>query len=152
VVEITVTITGDDEMGKAVQNALSQFGPEMLGVIVEEAEDIITASKEIVPVDDVVLKPTGGLYGTEESPEGVSVLLGYGGAASAYAKDQHETPPNVYSHAEGKTWKYLQTPFLAALESMGARFASKLASRISSKFSGGGGGSGGGSGGTFGGR
>ena len=137
-------------MKAAIENAISQFAPEMLGVITEEGEEIITASKEIVPLDDDVLRPTGGLYGDEVTDNSVTVKLGYGGLASSYAKDQHETPPNVYSHSEGRSWKYLERPVFAAAETMGPRLASRLAARIRGRFAGGGGGASGG-GETFGG-
>jgi len=146
---VSVKITGNDDMGAAIENALSQFAPEMLGVMVEEGEEIMAASKEIVPLDDDVLRPSGGLYGTEEAPNRVAVLLGYGGAASSYARVQHETPPNVYSHSEGRTWKYLERPVFDAAKTMGPRLASRLSARITSRFAGGGGGASGG-GGTFG--
>lgn len=149
--EIRTSITGVAKYKVDIEAALAQFGPEMLGVLIEEGEEIIAASKEIVPVDDVVLQPTGGLYGTEESKDRVAVLLGYGGLASSYAKDQHETPPHIYKHSEGRAWKYLETPVFAAAATMGARFGSKLAARIGRRFSGGGGG-GAGDGATFGGN
>ena len=148
-ISLHVTVSGGPSLAAAIENAFSKMRPELEGVLVEEAEQIMAVSKEIVPVDEGTLRTSGGLYGSEDNSEGVFVRLGYGGAASSYALVQHETPPHIFRHAEGRTWKYLEHPVYEAVTTMGPRLAGRLAARLTTRFGGGGGASGGG--GTFGG-
>lgn len=147
-ITLDIQVSGGPTLEAAVQNAFSKFRPELEGVLFEEGSEIMATSKQIVPHDLGTLQASGGFYGTVSNAEGVYVRIGYGGAASAYAKIQHETPPHIFSHDEGRSWKYLQIPVFEAIETMPGRIASRLAARLTAAFSGGGGG---GSGATFGG-
>lgn len=146
--EITVEISGDD-LESSIQAAFASMQDDLEAVLVEEGAMIIERSKEIVPVDEGVLRASGGFYGIDRSDFEVSVRIGYGGAASAYAWVQHETPPSIFSHDEGRSWKYLELPVMEAISTMPGRLASSLAGRLTARFSGTGGG---GSGATFGGE
>lgn len=90
----------------------------------EHAEAVMTASKtEYVPVDMGTLRASGVVLPPEVVGETVSVTMGYGGAASAYALAVHENPRSGhtggvspsgrhYKHwAQTGGWKYLETPF-----------------------------------------
>lgn len=149
---LKVEVTGGPDIGVAVMNALQQMPEEFIGPLVEEAEGILAVSREIVPVDQGILRDSAAVVGVTPSKEsdGVYVRFGYGGAASSYAVMQHETPPEVFSHAEGKSWKYLERPVYEAAATMGDRLAGRIAARFAQKLVGGGGGTGG-SGETFGG-
>lgn len=89
-----------------------------------EAEQIIAKSKEIVPLDQGILRASASVGQPEVTPDSVSIRMGYGGAASAYSIVQHENP--FFTHAEGRTWKYLERPALDAAEQMGPRLAEAI--------------------------
>lgn len=129
-IDITVEIEGN--IADAVQGAFANMRTEFVGPLVEEAEEIRAASMEIVPVDDGILRNSALEVGINPSNEddGVYVRFGYGGAARSYALVQHETPPEVFRHAEGKSWKYLERPVYEAANTMGQRIAQRLASRF----------------------
>lgn len=85
----------------------------------KEAEGIMTAAKELVPVDTGTLrdsgfveKPKGGKNG------GIEVTLGFGGAAKLYALKVHE---DMDAHHTVGGPKYLETPYKKALEGMHQR-------------------------------
>lgn len=147
---VDVVVDGDKDFALAVKQALDKMLPEVKGPLMEEAQEILAVSKEIVPVDDGVLRASADAVGinfTDDGHYGFSVRFGYGGAASSYALLQHETPPSVFKHAEGKSWKYLERPTYEAAATMGPRLAGRIAARFSQKMAGGVGGAGGG---TFG--
>lgn len=75
----------------------------------EEAQIIMRNSQKIVPVDSGTLRRSGQVNNPVEEGSRISVTLGYGGAAKAYALIQHENL--FYSHKEGQQAKYLETPF-----------------------------------------
>lgn len=102
-----------------------------------EAELIMAKSKqEHVPVDLGTLRSSGFVNDAERRGKNVSVTMGYGGAASAYALAIHETPSkhdppswkgkDVEFHPEGRSSKYLEIPFYEALEGMDERIAKRL--------------------------
>jgi hypothetical protein len=97
-----------------------------------KGEAIMAASKEIVPVDQGVLRASADAVGiqVDRTDSTVTILMGYGGAASAYSIIQHETPPEVFSHAPGRSWKYLEYPALDAVNGMEARLASVISSAV----------------------
>ena len=80
------------------------------------AEDILTVSKsEYVPVDTGMLKGSGTTGEPQITPDGISVEIGYGGAAVPYALRVHEAPD---VKADGSPWgqgknKYLTKPLYA---------------------------------------
>ena len=147
-VSLDVQVSGGPDLESAIMNAFSKFTPELEGVLFEEGSEIMEKSKQIVPHDQGVLEASGGFYGSVVREGDVAVRFGYGGAASAYAVVQHETPPTIFSHDEGRSWKYLQFPLFEAIPTMPARLASRLSGRLAAAFGGGGGA---GSGATFGG-
>lgn len=147
-VTLHVEVTGGPSLQAAIESAFANLRPELEGTLTEEGEEIIAVSKEVVPVDSGDLRSSGGLYGSEDNAEGVFVRIGYGGIASSYALLQHETPPHIFSHSEGRSWKYLEQPFYEAVTTMGPRLAGRLAARLATRFGVGGGANGGGE--TFG--
>ena len=93
----TSTIEGTPQLQAALRRA-GAAGPQLLGRgLYQEAEGIMTTSKQShVPVDAGVLKTSGFVRPPEARGAAVSVELGYGGAASAYAVYVHEgTGPAV---------------------------------------------------------
>jgi len=93
----------------------------------EEGETIMSASKEIVPVDLGTLKSSGHVE-SEALPGRARVVLGYGGPAGSgenvgYALIVHE---DLAAHHEHGQAKYLEVPFRAAQVGMAARLAAKI--------------------------
>lgn len=85
----------------------------------EEGERIMSDSKEhYVPVDQAILKGSGHVQPPVVADGEVSVVLAYGGPAEAYAIVQHEDL--TLNHVVGEA-KYLETPLMAAQDSMLAR-------------------------------
>jgi len=76
-----------------------------------EATTVLNESKKIVPVDLGTLKNSGKVKKPQVGKKGVSVDITYGGAAAPYALYVHEDPDA--QHDPGKTYKYLERPFLA---------------------------------------
>ena len=91
------TLVGGDKL-RAVLRAVGVAGARALGVaLYREAERIMARSKtEFVPSDMGILRASGFVKPAEVSATSVSVTLGYGGAARAYALYVHEgTGPAV---------------------------------------------------------
>lgn len=82
-----------------------------------EANRIFRKSQRIVPVDKGFLRASGVV----EGPVNHEVLIGYGGPAASYALIVHEDPDA--KHKSGKSYKYLETPFMEALAGMESRLA-----------------------------
>lgn len=137
--EVKIEVSGGPDVGAAVLSSLKSLIPEVKGPLTEEAMEIMAVSKEIVPVDQGVLRASGDVVGINfsDEPDGYAVRFGYGGAASGYALLQHETPPSVFKHAEGKSWKYLERPVYEAAATMGPRLAGRISARFSQKLGGG---------------
>jgi hypothetical protein len=85
------------EIDKAIGLALSM-----------EAQVMMRNSLRIVPVDSGTLRRSHRILPVFKEAGSWTILMGYGGAAREYALEQHENPD--YRHAEGKSWKYLETP------------------------------------------
>lgn len=113
---INVNIEVHEDMVALVSQQADAIKQTVRPAMVEEAEKARAASMEIVPVDQGILRASALQVGTNvtETDEEIEVMIGYGGAASSYALLQHETPPSVFSHAPGQSWKYLEIPFNAA--------------------------------------
>lgn len=88
-----------------------------------EAETIMTRSKELVPVDTGTLRASGQVQPPEISSGKVSVTMGYGGAASAYALVQHERTD--YHHEVGQA-KYLEQPVNEAEAGLSRRLGQRV--------------------------
>lgn len=132
---IEVSIEVSQDMADAIRNQTAQATQSVLPTMVEEMEKVRTLSMEVVPEDQGILRASALEVGTNiaDVPGGVEVAIGYGGAARSYAVMQHETPPDVFSHAPGKSWKYLERP---ALESV-PQISEAMTAAIQRAFSGG---------------
>lgn len=131
---VSVELSGDTDMQAKILAALSNMQPELEAALIKEGEMIMEKSQEIVPVDQGVLKGSGGYYGSEISGNTVEVRYGYGGAASAYAVTQHENPE--FRHTEGRSWKYLEIPVFEAVQGMGPRLAASVSAGLAARFRG----------------
>lgn len=124
----------------ALEEEIGKLIPIITPALVVEAEKIRTASMEIVPIDQGILRNSALEVGTNVTTtnEKVEVMIGYGGSAASYALLQHETPPSVFSHTPGKSWKYLERPSYEAIESI----RENLTAAVVRAFEGGGAGTG----------
>ena len=136
VLELRLTFTGSTDLAEAFSTHIEEHHQAALSVLIEEAETIRGQSMDLVPVDQGILRASAltvlgpGGFGVEDTPTDLSVTIGYGGAAASYALVQHETPPDIFTHAPGRSWKYLEQPFLAAAVDFQTRLATKLATRF----------------------
>ena len=91
------------------------------------AEEVMTASKEVVPVDTGALMATGVVMPPEEDATGVTVTLGYGGMAVDYAKIVHENlDPNVHWQRPGSGPKFLENPMKERQDALPDRIATVI--------------------------
>ncbi len=100
----TITLLGELKYGVVEVTASALYGI---------AEEVMTRSKDIVPVDTGALKSTGHVELPKIVGPIVEVTLGYGGVAAngekvGYAYYVHENPDA--HHDEPTQWKYLETP------------------------------------------
>ena len=91
-----------------------------------EATLIFNESQKIVPVDTGALRASGQVIAGKGE-----AIIGYGGPAASYALFVHEGGPKNWSRP-GKSDKYLEIPFMAALPG----FAERLAARMRGEFDG----------------
>ena len=139
---MSLTITGGDELRRAIL-ALGERGIQAgAAAMFREAERIMTDSKEnYVPVHDAILKGSGHVELPVITPAGVEITMGYGGAAVAYALAVHEhlsehSPHSwevaesqghpVQFHPTGHGPKYLEKPCTAARAGFDARVAADM--------------------------
>jgi len=117
---------------------------ELAGAIYEEMSVIKGKSQEVVPVGETgLLRASADAVGVNLVRNGSrgQVVIGYGGAASAYTFIQHQTPPpgegkgdeTTFSHAPGRTWKYLERPVLEAIDGMEGRIAARIRARMAAR-------------------
>jgi hypothetical protein len=93
--------------------------------IKEEAEATMTTSKEsFVPVDDGILRGSGYVEDPQIDGDTVSVKIGFGGPAAAYAAVQHE---NLAFHHDVGEAKYLERPLMERVHGMAERLAARIA-------------------------
>lgn len=108
---VGVRIVGIDELTAQ----LEALGPRAMQVLAaalyQESEAIMTEAKEQVPVETGTLKNSGYVEPPVVDADGVSVTMGFGGAAEAYALIQHEDLS--LNHPRGGNAKFLERPFLA---------------------------------------
>lgn len=117
-------LTGADVLLAGLDQLIEQAPTALAAAIYQEAETIMADSKaNYVPVDTGVLRDSGFVAPPEIDGNVVSVELGYGGAASAYALVQHERLD--YHHTVGGP-KYLERPFLDAMNGLEERLADRL--------------------------
>jgi len=123
-----VGLTLDGAVG--LQAVLAALGEGVIqaaaAALYREAEAIMTASKEIVPVDLGILHGTGHVELPETHAGVVEVTLGYGGPAAPYAIVVHEDL--TARHKPGQQAKYLEQPALEASQGMEGRLADALRS------------------------
>lgn len=156
-----LTITGDKDLVRRLV-ALGAEAPRIAAAALnEEAETIMTAAKQLVPVDFGTLKGSGHIRPPRIAAGRVVVEMGFGGAAAPYAVYVHEgrRPGRMPPIAKMEEWarrhgfpagsgfmvaraigrrgikptKYLERPFLAALRGMNGRLAVSIRRRLDAR-------------------
>lgn len=123
-----IELKGQAEVARAMR-LLGAKAPKAMGkALWNEGNQIMKAAKAITPVDESVLKGSGITALPEYTDDGVSVTLGFGGAARAYAEVQHEELS--YYHKPPTQAKFLEQPFQEAVDGMGLRIAQDLWSKL----------------------
>jgi len=130
---MSITITGVDKWISRLERASVTLPAKIGEAMYAEAELIMTAAKKLTPVGGGAYSPRDPHPGTLRASghvvppviTGADVLitLGFGGAASAYARAQHYRED--YRHAVGQAL-YLETPFVAAAAGIGDRIAARV--------------------------
>jgi hypothetical protein len=92
--------------------------------LTQEAQIMFRNSQRIVPVQTGVLKASGQILPPQQVGSIITIDMGYGGAASAYAMRQHET--ESYRHAAGKSWKYLEIPVRERIPALEQNLATRI--------------------------
>ena len=92
--------------------------------LMEEAQLMFAESQRRVPVDLGDLRRSGIILPPVSSGNLVTIEMGYGGAASAYALIQHERQD--FRHKDGKTWKYLETPVRERIPNLELRLQQRI--------------------------
>ena len=118
---IDVTILRD-HFGQAMVDIVSQGGH----VLYEEAQDILTASQVLCPVDTGALQNSAQVSSPEITPMGATVEIGYGGPAIGYAMAVHEDVSK--RHAKPTQAKFLEVPVNRARRGFAARMKARLTS------------------------
>lgn len=129
--------------GRSVAQLMEQFGTRALSALAQElyreGEEIMAASKPLVPVDTGALRSSGYVQPPVIDGTVVRVTLGYGGPAAkinpktgqsteGYAIFVHE---NLEAHHPVGMAKYLEIPFDAAKHGMVRRLIAGMRKRLS---------------------
>jgi hypothetical protein len=116
-----------DALTKVLADATTDMRGRLAAALFEEGEEIMARSKsEFVPVETGVLRASGYVEAPVIEGEDISVTLGFGGAASAYALKQHED--TTLHHPNGGQAKYLEQPLLEAAATLAEHLADKIRS------------------------
>lgn len=130
---IRLTIEGDEKLLKTLRDARRDVERVLAGPLRLEAEEIMTTAKQRTPVDTGVLRASGVVRSPDIRPGKVTVELGFGGAARAYALAVHEHP----SRHSPPTWsggvsfrtggpKFLESAVRDAERGFGRRIARRV--------------------------
>lgn len=111
--KISVDFKGGEEVMRALR-LLGEKAPNAMGAaLYQESNDIIREAKVLTPFREGTLAGSAFVNHPNVSGAEVSVTLGYGQAASAYAEVQHEELS--YYHKPPTQAKFLEQPFNEAV-------------------------------------
>ncbi len=110
-------VTGGPEMNASIGKLIVAMPKSLAAALYVWGNVVMADSKEhYVPVDTGVLRASGYVQAPVIESDKITMTLGYGGAASAYAAVQHERLD--YHHTVGGP-KYLELPLYLHLEELG---------------------------------
>ena len=143
---ISLTITGTEELRAALERIGEKAQPIAAAALYQEAETIMADSKEhYVPVEHGALRDSGHVQLPEIQGDAITVRLGFGGAASAYAIAVHE---HLSAHSP-RSWriaeaagrpvrfspggpKFLELPLLDAAKNLAAHIGDRIRAALRS--------------------
>ena len=145
---VEITVTGAEEMRRAVIALASAVPGRVANALEAEATNVMTKAKALCPVVTGTLKGSGFVERPVVGGGEISETMGFGGAASKYALSVHENPrsgktggvsPSGQRYGrkayKGKMrigfslvgqWKFLEQPFLASVNGLTARLYARL--------------------------
>ena len=113
---------------RAALAAAGRRGTDALAsAMADEADIIMEESKRRAPVDLGPLRASGVVLPPEKRGNSVSIEMGYGGAASAYALRQHEEIS--WRHTVGEA-KYLERPVLEHAPKLAGNLAKRIRAAV----------------------
>ena len=121
--KITARLTGVSALKKELRRQGKKAQKALARGLFAEAEQIMSASKRLVPVDTGALRASGHVQLPVIRGKKVTVVLGYGGAAAPYAVFVHEKQAR---HNPPTQWKYLEQPLNEAIPGMAGRLAKRI--------------------------
>ncbi|MGH6877027.1 MAG: hypothetical protein ACREHV_06555, partial [Rhizomicrobium sp.] len=110
---IEFQITGTSALIAKLQQIKAQLGRQIAGASYLVAQEVLEASARLVPVDTGTLQASGYVGEPEISADSISVHLGYGGMASAYAWNQEYggwINLRAWGHDVGPYWPMSHPP------------------------------------------
>jgi hypothetical protein len=117
-------LEGVKKMRRRILTIADKMTDRVKIAIVIEAEMVMSESKSrLVPVDLGTLRASGRVSQPFREGNNITILLGFGGAASEYAWIQHEVD---FNHNAEQTWKYLERPLMASVSGMSQRLAAEV--------------------------
>lgn len=127
-----IRLTGVEGLRAKLRVARGLVVQEVARALLEDAEETMAISKrDFVPVDQGILRGSGHVAGPDIGANKVTVTLGYGGAASAYALVQHERTD--FNHPRGGQAKYLERPFFQRAAGLDQRVSGQVRGRIETR-------------------
>jgi len=118
-----IEIRGIEALRTVLAQLADQAPHKMGGALFRQANFIMKEAKEQTPVDTGVLRASGHVDEPMIQGSKVSVQLGFGGVAEAYAIPVHE---NLTARHPVGNAKYLENPMLAATGELEAKLAADL--------------------------
>lgn len=122
-IRIETTVTGSDKILELFRRHKEKAIAALKRELYQEANGIMTQSKELVPVDTGNLRDSGTVQLPRQESTAVVQELGYGGPAAPYAIFVHEN--TVVFHKVGMA-KFLEVPFRQAQRGITDRIASGM--------------------------
>lgn len=122
-IRIEAVVTGTSKIRELLRLHKEKAVAALKRELYQEANGIMTQSKELVPVDTGNLRDSGTVQLPRQESTAVVQELGYGGPAAPYAIFVHEN--TVVFHKVGMA-KFLEVPFRQAQRGMSDRIASGM--------------------------
>ena len=119
-----ITWVGMDDLEGLLAKGDAQIKTVTATALMQEAQLMFAASQRRVPVKDGHLRRSGTILPPITSGNLITIEMGYGGAASAYALVQHERQD--FRHKEGQTWKYLEGPVRERIPQLASRLEQRI--------------------------
>lgn len=132
-------IEGLDEVLKQLGRTRDEVVTATRGALYVEGEQTITEAKRLTPVDEGILRASGFVQLPVETPEGIEVMIGFGGPAGTGNRGETNTEDVGYAvyvhedltahHTVGQA-KFLETPINRRRPEFTARIVQRIRRRL----------------------